>query len=456
MAHYQIYHLILFVFSLLLLNKTMANLYDMITTETFDGNDITIGWTKVYTCESATPSNWWQHTQFETLAATAISIKIKAPDNSVEVTAKPNSASVSQLNNIKCFAGANDQTEWIGNGLQYMSTVSCGAYTLSQCIYYAHGQYNSMHLNNNVSPPRKVPGVICRWDIPVVGPDMEIYFGYDINTCVNGGVQELILDHKNATVSMFSSNIKSTGLENENNPSANTYSTIGNLNPNDFINGNNKYEFYLINEGVSGGLTGGPTDYLKWEQSEWLTQGFNTLSYAPGFTLISFNPTEITSRNDATFYGLGLSGSSRCYLDATSYASNWWNCVGATFFWSAGIAGYNEASSASQSLYACRFRTPNPTTNPTNPTLTPTITPTKSPTNAPSLTPSFAPISAPTIAPSIAPSLNPSLAPSLNPSISPSLNPSLNPSLAPSFNPSLTPSLNPTLSPSIAPTYPPT
>ena len=64
--------------------------------------------------------------------------------------------------------------------------------------------------------------------------------------CQNGGTELLILRLGDCTNNdFFSSTLKQTGLENENDPNANTYSIIGNLDKDDFVNPDGTYEFRL-------------------------------------------------------------------------------------------------------------------------------------------------------------------------------------------------------------------
>eukprot|EP01084_Bolivina_argentea_P035072 65031_1 len=176
--------------------------------------------------------------------------------------------------------------------------------------------------------------------------------------CVKGGEQQLILQLKDVNVGTFNPQISKTGLENENNPQANTYSIIGKLNPEDYKNTNGKFEFYLQYDGTQGSIDRSPTYKLRWQQSQWVTAPFNQdgkLNYAPGFEVINFDPPDKSSGDDK-FYGLGKSSTpTHCYLDGTSTGSDWFNCVGAIAKWSTpGIASFNRGSSRSEALYACK------------------------------------------------------------------------------------------------------
>eukprot|EP01084_Bolivina_argentea_P143119 251375_1 len=180
------------------------------------------------------------------------------------------------------------------------------------------------------------------------------------SSCTNGGTQELILHLRDANDSIFNISIKTTGLENENNPFANTFSTIGNLNAPDFIDIlNNEYEFYLVYRNtiypdrpyVESDI------FLRWKQSIWLTTPFiGDPLFAPGYQEIDFQPPEQPFiDSDDKFYGLGLSNQSGCYLDGTSFGFDWFHSVGAVNRWVGGVPSHNRGTSKSQELYACRI-----------------------------------------------------------------------------------------------------
>ena len=173
--------------------------------------------------------------------------------------------------------------------------------------------------------------------------------------CQNGGTELLVLrlgDCSNGD--FFSSTLKQTGLENENDPNANTYSIIGNLDKDDFVNPDGTYEFRLWYDNRYDHI--GESN-LRWKQSSWLTDTFSStgaLNYAPGFEEISFVPAEWAGGDDA-FYGLGLSEYPHCYLDGTSAGPDYFNCVGAILGWGGNfIAGYNRGYEIAQELYICK------------------------------------------------------------------------------------------------------
>eukprot|EP01083_Nonionella_stella_P174087 602481_1 len=276
-------------------------------------------------------------------------------------------------------------------------------------------------------------------------------------TCDNGGEQILILRLQDIANGFFSSEITTTGIENPGDENANTYSIIGILNPQDFINPNGEYEFYLVYS--SSDAT------LRWAQTSWLTDSFGTgtcstasgdlCAYAPGFREIQFDPPQTESNNDA-FYGLGISDTIdgvNCYLDGTSLDDDFWNCVGAIQDWNGFIAGYNRGQHTGEALYVCKPLTNDPTTATT---LKPTDIPTSAPTNNPTLNPTNKPTPYPTNNPTANPTTDPTQNPAETPTVSPTNEPTQNPTDNPTANPTTDPTQNPTDNPTVSPTNDPT
>eukprot|EP01084_Bolivina_argentea_P240285 403716_1 len=154
------------------------------------------------------------------------------------------------------------------------------------------------------------------------------------------GNYELILDHKDIANGYFSTNLKTTGLENENDPTANTYSIIGNINPVDYLQSDGKYHLKLIFRYYDGS-----EDILTWKQSSWITDSIIT-----GADLSTI-PTQ-TACSTCDFEGLGLSTSSVTYLDGDgSKHANFWNSVGQNKESLAGIPAFNQKIAFSESLF---------------------------------------------------------------------------------------------------------
>ena len=123
------------------------------------------------------------------------------------------------------------------------------------------------------------------------------------------------MDHKDVNNGLFSSTLKTTGVENENDEAANTYSIIGDLTENIYkIDG--KYQFKMIYR-----YSDGTRNELIWKQSSWLTDSTIT-----GYEPISI-PTEnnCDSTSSCNFEGLGLSSNAKSYLDGDASAHTNWN-----------------------------------------------------------------------------------------------------------------------------------
>ena len=161
---------------------------------------------------------------------------------------------------------------------------------------------------------------------------------------------ELILDHKNVTNGFFSTSLGITGLENENDPTANTYSIIGEF-TNDttlrnlYKDENGKCQFKLIYRYSSG--NNDTIDTLIWKQSSWITDSTITDS-----EMISLPSCYNGCDGNIAFQGLGLSDlPSTWYLDGNGGIVNAWNGVGQWRDYNGGITGFNFQFAYSQSLY---------------------------------------------------------------------------------------------------------
>eukprot|EP01084_Bolivina_argentea_P274143 467204_1 len=157
---------------------------------------------------------------------------------------------------------------------------------------------------------------------------------------------ELILNHKNVSNGLFSSSITTTGIENENNPEANTYSIIGKLDY-DKYKIDDKYFFKLIYR-----YTNYPNDVLIWSQTSWLNE--TNITGAD----LSFIPAEGAIDPLASFKGLGASNfESNTLLDGNGDNDWWHNSVGTLISWSGGIPAFNNKIAYSASLYILTTKT---------------------------------------------------------------------------------------------------
>jgi hypothetical protein len=126
------------------------------------------------------------------------------------------------------------------------------------------------------------------------------------------------------THELFSSNAKSTFLENDNDSSSSTFMSIGNLNKSYYAD-NGTYIFKLVWGGMEvDNLT---IKEVIWTQTSWLDNttitGFEELSNS-GFS--STDTSVVTSAG--RFTGLGASDRSKCVIDGNGGSEYWWNCVG--------------------------------------------------------------------------------------------------------------------------------
>ena len=153
----------------------------------------------------------------------------------------------------------------------------------------------------------------------------------------------LIAKQADSDDQLFSSNARSTFLENDNDSSQSTFMNIGNLDKNSYSDSDGKYKFKL----VWGGKTvdsSGINKEVSWTQTSWLTE-----SSIQGFEEIS-NSGYITGGGSG-FSGLGKSEDGSCVIDGNGGTSNWWNCAGAIGRHNGGIPGPKGKIASSMNLY---------------------------------------------------------------------------------------------------------
>ena len=296
------------------------------------------------------------------------------------------------------------------------------------------------------------------------------------STCITNtnGAQELILRHANSFDGDFSPNVRSTFLENELNPNANTYTIIGNLNENDYKFSNNYWKFKLIYYYDLVRWPDYPTekDEIIWVQYYWITNTINLTQYElkPSVIISTTEDDFYSCINGERFMGLGLSLNVDAFLDGDSIVSdNYWNSAGIIRY-AYDLIGWNHKLG-----YRCELYVYSPPT--LEPSRTPLIagqthSPTLSPSNTPTINPTFMPSKQPTIitnSPTNIPSIFPTYTPTINPSLVPTVltnEPTNNPSNSPTSNPTIftneptlasnQPSQLPTNAPSTEPTTEPT
>ena len=167
------------------------------------------------------------------------------------------------------------------------------------------------------------------------------------STKISASRYKLLSDHKDVANGYFSSDIKMTGLENEDDPSANTYSVIGLFNNNSMlrnqyedIDGN--YAFKLIYR-----YSDGTNDTLIWTQKSWIANE----------TIIGANLSQIPDQTKKEhgyekFKGLALAGYKSAYIDGSPGNVKTYHSVGRIQEWEGGIPGDRVNQSAySSSLY---------------------------------------------------------------------------------------------------------
>eukprot|EP01083_Nonionella_stella_P148962 472448_1 len=154
---------------------------------------------------------------------------------------------------------------------------------------------------------------------------IHILIAIIIATAEGLGDYELILRHKDTRQGYFARDILTTGVENVNNPEANTYSIIGNINPNDYVDNDGYYRLKTIYGNVDGSTT-----ILEWKQTSWITADTTT-----GFVPINIPPeTAVAGCTHCLFQGLssgidvGTKDDDVTYLDGNDDHAHTWNSIG--------------------------------------------------------------------------------------------------------------------------------
>jgi len=146
------------------------------------------------------------------------------------------------------------------------------------------------------------------------------------------------------TNELFSSNARTTFLQNENDPSSSTFMSIGNLIPSNYVT-DGKYKFKLEWDGME--MASEDIKEVTWTQTSWLesstTQEFQEIGTS-GF---------VTGISTTGFRGLAKSNHSRCVLDGDGGTQDfWYNCVGVILLWgNESIPGPLGKKASSMHLY---------------------------------------------------------------------------------------------------------
>ena len=148
------------------------------------------------------------------------------------------------------------------------------------------------------------------------------------------------------TDELFSSNAKSTFLENENDNSSSTFMSIGNLTRSNYADTDGKYKFKLLWDGVQvDNLT---IKEVIWTQTSWLDN-----STTQGFQEIGDSGFNTGADPNTDFVGLALSTSSQCVIDGDggTVSNKWFNCVGLINLWLSSMPGPLQKKASSMYLY---------------------------------------------------------------------------------------------------------
>ena len=160
---------------------------------------------------------------------------------------------------------------------------------------------------------------------------------YTASSCCGlgyGDNEVKILELKDVRKNYFSSSMLQSGLENEDDPSANTYSVVGAVDSARYLHAGGYYQFKLRYVFADEGEA-----VFVWRQTSWLTEravsGYEVIESPAGFE----------------FNGLMRSHSPYSYLDG--YDGPWWyHAVGCARNWQGGIpVGPHNPSALSEELY---------------------------------------------------------------------------------------------------------
>ena len=146
------------------------------------------------------------------------------------------------------------------------------------------------------------------------------------------------------THELFSSNARSTFLENDNDSSSSTFMSIGNLTKSSYADTDGKYKFKLVWDGKQVDSSG-ITKEVIWTQTSWLdnstTQGFQEI-----------DTSGYVNNSSSGFRGLAKSTSTSCVIDGDGGShNNWFNCVGVIVKWNGAMPGPLEKTASSMYLY---------------------------------------------------------------------------------------------------------
>ena len=148
------------------------------------------------------------------------------------------------------------------------------------------------------------------------------------------------------TNELFSSNARTTFLQNENDPSSSTFMSIGNLTRSNYADSDGKYKFKLVWDGME--MASEDIKEVTWTQTSWLTD-----STTQGFQEIGVSGFNTGAASNTDFVGLALSTSSQCVIDGDggTVSNKWFNCVGLIDLWNSSMPGPLRKKASSMHLY---------------------------------------------------------------------------------------------------------
>eukprot|EP01083_Nonionella_stella_P005153 14967_1 len=161
---------------------------------------------------------------------------------------------------------------------------------------------------------------------------------------------QVILDHKSTSDGFFDVSLKSTGLEHEDDPEANTYSIIGLFDEytrSQYIVDGCYYSFRLQYVDIADDSI----DVIEWRQRVWITESATDLQ-----------SDRINSEDYPYFTGVGASDfPNNAYLDGNGHAASWWFSVGVYSGYTAaqGLPSIRSSSKIAKSQTLWIWKPPN-------------------------------------------------------------------------------------------------
>jgi len=166
-----------------------------------------------------------------------------------------------------------------------------------------------------------------------------------------------LVAHHEVAGGYFSTGARATFLENQNDPTASTYMSIGALAERDFLN-NGAYHLKLVYTGVeeaaavcNDGTALGPDGIqeFEWTQTSWITDAAVT-----GYSKLTAGDMDASPNSGCVFSGLARSSQARTILDGSDSHGNWFHSIGSNAAWGGGIPSFKGGAAQGMSLYIKR------------------------------------------------------------------------------------------------------